>query len=68
MIIVGPNENNNSSNDSQNNNNQTLVILAPYVAGLSKLLGIILCRIFGESHDSIFNQKKNTSLYFISKM
>ena len=37
-----------------------LVILAPYVAGLSKLLSI--CGIFGESNDIIFNQKKIASL------
>ena len=43
-----------------------LVILAPSVAGLSKLLSI--CGIFGESNDIIFNQKKSSSLYFISKM
>ena len=42
------------------------VILAPYVAGLSKVLSI--CGIFGESNDIIFNQKKSVSLYFISKM
>ena len=43
-----------------------LVILAPSVAGLSKLLSI--CEIFGESNDIIFNKKKSASLYFISKM
>ena len=43
-----------------------LVILAPSVAGLSKLLSI--CEVFGESNDIIFNQKKSASLYFISKM
>ena len=43
-----------------------LVILAPHVAGLSKLLNI--CGIFGKSNDVIFNQKKSASLYFISKM
>ena len=43
-----------------------LVILAPSVAGLSKLLNI--CGIFGESNDFIFNQKKSASLYFISKI
>ena len=43
-----------------------LVILAPYVAGLSKLLSI--CEIFDESNDIIFNQKKSASLCFISKM
>ena len=43
-----------------------LVILAPSVAGLSKLLRI--CELFGESNDVIFNQKKSASLYFISKM
>ena len=43
-----------------------LVILAPPVSGLSKLLSI--CEIFGESNDIIFNQKKSASLYFISKM
>ena len=42
-----------------------LVILAPSVAGLYKLLSI--CGIFGESNDIIFNQKKSASLYFISK-
>ena len=45
-----------------------LVILAPSVAGLSKLLSIILCGIFGESKDVIFTQKKSAYLYFISKM
>ena len=43
-----------------------LVILAPSVASLSKLLSI--CEIFGESNDIIFNKKKSASLYFISKM
>ena len=43
-----------------------LVILAPSVAGLSKLLSI--CEMFGQSNDVIFNQKKSASLYFISKM
>ena len=43
-----------------------LVILAPSVAGLSKLLRI--CGIFGESKDNILNQKKRASLYFISKL
>ena len=43
-----------------------LVILAPSVAGLSKLLSI--CEIFDESNAIIFNQKKSASLYFISKM
>ena len=43
-----------------------LVILAPSVSGLSKLLSI--CEIVGESNDIIFNQKKIVSLYFISKM
>ena len=43
-----------------------LVILAPSVAGLSKLLRI--CELFGESNDIVFNQKKSASLYFISKM
>ena len=43
-----------------------LVILAPSIAGLSKLL--MICESFGESNDIIFNQKKNASLYFISKM
>ena len=43
-----------------------LVILAPSVAGLSKLLSIY--EIFGESKDIIFNQKKSASFYFISKM
>ena len=43
-----------------------LVILAPSVSGLSKLLSI--CEIFGESNDIIFNQKKSASLYLISKM
>ena len=38
-----------------------LVILAPSVAGLSKLLRI--CESFGESNDII-----SASLYFISKM
>ena len=36
-----------------------LVILAPSVAGLSKLLSI--CKIFGESNDIIFNKKKSAS-------
>ena len=40
-----------------------LVIMAPSVAGLSKLLTI--CDLFGASHDMIFNQKKNASVYFI---
>ena len=43
-----------------------LVILAPSIAGLSKLLRI--CESFGESNYIIFNQKKSASLYFISKM
>ena len=43
-----------------------MVILAPSVAGLSKLLRI--CESFGESNDIIFNQKKSASLYFISRM
>ena len=43
-----------------------LVILAPSVVGLSKLLRI--CESFGESNDIVFNQKKSASLYFISKM
>ena len=43
-----------------------LVILAPYVAGLTKLLST--CGIFGESNDIIFNQEKSASLYFFSKM
>ena len=43
-----------------------LVILAPSVAGLSKLLRI--CESFGESNDIVFHQKKSASLYFISKM
>ena len=45
-----------------------LVILAPSVAGLSKLLRI--CESFGhgEYNGIIFNQKKSASLYFISKM
>ena len=43
-----------------------LVILAPSVADLSKLLRI--CESFGESNDIVFNQKKSASLYFISKM
>ena len=42
-----------------------LVIMAPSVAGLSKLLKI--CESFGASHDMIFNQKKSASVYFISK-
>ena len=42
-----------------------LVIMAPSVAGLSKLLRI--CELFGVSHDMIFNQKKSASVYFISK-
>ena len=40
-----------------------LVILAPSVAGLSKLLSI-----FNESNDIIFNQRKSDYLYFISTM
>ena len=42
-----------------------LVIMAPSVAGLSKLLRI--CELFGASHDMIFNQKKSASVYFIYK-
>ena len=42
-----------------------LVIMAPSVAGLSKLL--IICEVFGASHDMIFNQKKSASVYVISK-
>ena len=42
-----------------------LVIMAPSVAGLSKLL--IICELFGASHDMIFNHKKSASVYFISK-
>ena len=42
-----------------------LVIMAPSVAGLSKLLRI--CELFGASHDMIFNHKKSASVYFISK-
>ena len=42
-----------------------LVIMAPSVAALSKLLRI--CELFGASHDMIFNQKKSGSVYFISK-
>ena len=42
-----------------------LVIMAPSVAGLSKLLRI--CELFGASHDMIFNQKKSASVYFISE-
>ena len=42
-----------------------LVIMAPSVAGISKLL--IICELFGASHDMIFNQKKSASVYFISK-
>ena len=42
-----------------------LVVMAPSVAGLSKLLRI--CELFGASHDMIFNQKKSASVYFISK-
>ena len=42
-----------------------LVIMAPSVAGLSKLLSI--CELFAASHDMIFNQKKSASAYFISK-
>ena len=42
-----------------------LVIMAPSVAGLSKLLRI--CELFGASHDMIFNQKKSASVCFISK-
>ena len=39
--------------------------MAPSVAGLSKLLRI--CELFDASQDKIFNQKKNASVYFISK-
>ncbi len=42
-----------------------LVIMALYVAGLSKLLRN--CELFGASHDMIFNQTKSASVYFISK-
>ena len=42
-----------------------LVIMAPSVAGLPKLL--IICELFGASHDMIFNQKKSASVYFIYK-
>ena len=42
-----------------------LVIMAPSVAGLSKLLK--MCESFGASHDMIFNQKKSASVYFISE-
>ena len=42
-----------------------LVVMAPSVAGLSKLLR--MCELFGASHDMIFNQKKSASVYFISK-
>ena len=42
-----------------------LVIIAPAVAGLSKLLRI--CELFGASHVMIFNQKKSASVYFISE-
>ena len=42
-----------------------LVIMAPSVAGLSKLL--IICELFGASHDMIFNQKKSASVCFIYK-
>ena len=45
---------------------EDLVILAPSVAGLFKLLRI--SESLGESNDIIFNQKKSASLYFISKM
>ena len=38
-----------------------LVILAPSVSGLSKLLSI--CEIFGECNDIIFNQKKSASTF-----
>ena len=43
-----------------------LVVMAPSVAGLSKLLRI--CELFGASHDMISNQKKSASVYFISKI
>ena len=43
-----------------------LVIQAPSVTGLSKLL--MICESFGESNEIIFNHKKSASLYFISKM
>ena len=42
-----------------------LVVMAPSVAGLLKLLRI--CELFGASHDMIFNQKKSASVYFISE-
>ena len=42
-----------------------LVIMAPSVADLSKLLRF--CELFGASHDMIFNQKKSASVYFIYK-
>ena len=42
-----------------------LVIMGPSVAGISKLLRI--CELFAASHDMKFNQKKSTSVYFISK-
>ena len=38
-----------------------LVIMAPSVAGLSKLLRIF--ELFGASHDMIFNQKKSASVH-----
>ena len=41
-----------------------LVIMAPSVTGLSKLLRI--CELFGASHDMIFNQKKSASVFFLS--
>ena len=43
-----------------------LVIMAPSVAGLSKLL--IICELFGASHDMIFNQKKSASVFFLYLM
>ena len=42
-----------------------LVIMAPSVTGLLKLLRI--CELFGASQDMIFNQKKSASVIFISK-
>ena len=42
-----------------------LVIMAPSVAGLLKLLRI--CELYGASHDMIFNQMKRSPVYVISK-
>ena len=46
-------------------NADNLVIMAPSVAGQSKLLR--MCELFGASHDMVFNQTNSASVYFISK-